>query len=160
MKRCPGTLYTDCDHKMIDSKAKLCDDCIKSLKDWQEELQKGMIADKNAQETALTTEFLGATVSAEKMKSEGWLDQSPNSTNRFFGLPSKAGLWVKLLECPPGADSLFYLLLQTTELSKVKSINTAFFHIHSDGTMCPTLSSILGPDVEDIRKVCREVCMK
>lgn len=157
MKRCPGTNFTDCDHKLIDSESEICDDCIKSLNDWQEELLRKTVAANKEKTAALTAEFSGATVIVEKMERNEWCDHSQGSGNRYFGLPTNAGLWIKLLEHHRGGGILFFLLLQLTKSSKIESIHTVSFDLNPDGSMYPSLSAMLDSECEIVRKACKEI---
>ncbi len=161
MKKCPGTIINPgCGNKLKNPQARLCDKCLQDV-NYMQNLSKEVLKEKRLMGTSLINNLVGVVVNVDRMLSDGWHDQG--SANYFFGLPQRKGLWVKKVDHQHFSErggKILYLLLLLTKSSVIKSIETEFYQIHPDGSMCKFDEGLTDADCDAIEKICRKLIEK
>ncbi len=142
-KRCPGTLFTDCNHGVVKPGETLCAKCTRELEEFR---------DKMLRIDDMRKEFVGKAVIIAKMAKSGLVGQT--SPKYPFVMPRRDGLWVKQLN---SQGHLGYLRITLTASNEISALDVFFFCCCNDGSAHLDVVSLSDSDRAVISKLCKSI---
>lgn len=125
MKKCPGTLFANCEGQFIDDDVPLCKKCLDGLKKYRDELM-GL--------EPLRKEFVGKNVDIVKMGKAGWCTKG--SPKYPFGFPEADGMWINQLNFE---ECLGYLLIALDKEARISTLEVLTIEVGAGGGMDTSL---------------------